>query len=315
MSRLQQKCLVASTAMHGLLLLVVLVAPLILLSDAKKDDLPVLKVIPGKLVDELMSGGGSPTAKPPSTPVTELPRPAAKSQPAPVIEPPKPAPEAEPTSKPLVKPLKERNKLVKPAPEPEPPPVLPKDPPAKPTVSRPRPQIKVDTKIAPRTPREVADANAKAAEEEARVEARARVRAEAEARRQALQRFAKSVDGAADSITENLSHGTTIEMPGPGGEAYANYGQAIKTIYDQAWVDPDEVSDDVATVQVEIVVARDGALVSDKIAKRSGIPALDKSVQNALNRVRKLPPFPAGAKESKRTFIINFNLKAKRLLG
>ena len=89
----------------------------------------------------------------------------------------------------------------------------------------------------------------------------------------------------------------------------------MKTYYDQAWIDPEEVSDDDATVEVKVVIARDGRVISDSIIKRSGIPALDKSVQNALDRVEKLPPFPEGAKEAQRTFIINFNLKAKRLLG
>ena len=68
-------------------------------------------------------------------------------------------------------------------------------------------------------------------------------------------------------------------------------------------------------MKVKVVIARDGSVITDAILKRSGIPALDKSVENALNRVRQLPPFPEGAKDAQRTFIINFNLKAKRLLG
>ena len=114
-----------------------------------------------------------------------------------------------------------------------------------------------------------------------------------------------------------MSAGTTIEPLGPGGEAYADYGQVVKSLYDQAWIDPGEVSDDAATVKVKVVIARDGEVVSDSMVKRSGIPALDKSVQNALDRVRArgLPPFPEGAKEIQRTYIINFNLKAKRLVG
>jgi len=68
-------------------------------------------------------------------------------------------------------------------------------------------------------------------------------------------------------------------------------------------------------VKVKVVIARDGAVISDAIITRSGIPSLDKSVDNALRRVQQLPPFPEGAKQTQRTFIINFNLKAKRLLG
>ena len=89
----------------------------------------------------------------------------------------------------------------------------------------------------------------------------------------------------------------------------------VKTYYDRAWIDPEEVSEDAATVKVKVTIARDGAVLSDSVIKRSGIPSLDKSVENALGRVRQLPPFPEGAKEAQRTFIINFNLKAKRLIG
>jgi hypothetical protein len=38
-------------------------------------------------------------------------------------------------------------------------------------------------------------------------------------------------------------------------------------------------------------------------------------VQRTLDRVTFVAPFPDGAKEKERTFIINFNLKAKRMLG
>jgi hypothetical protein len=37
-------------------------------------------------------------------------------------------------------------------------------------------------------------------------------------------------------------------------------------------------------------------------------------VQRTLDSV-KLPPFPPGAKETQRTYIINFNHTVKRLLG
>ena len=302
--------------MHGLLILFVIVGPLVLFSDIqRKDDRPILKVIPGKVVDELMSGGGSPNAKPLTTPAVEQPKPAPPPETTPEVETPKPAPAPEPAKKIEVEPPKKLRETVKPAPKVDPAPVVPKEPPLKPT-TRPKSQIKVDAKVTSRTPKELADANAKAAEEAAKAKAREeQARAAAEARRQALQRFARSLDGAADSVSENLSPGTTIEVPGPGGEAYANYGAVIKAIYDRAWIDPDNVSDDAPAVQVEVVVARDGSIVSDRVTRRSGVSALDQSVQNALKRVTEVPPFPEGAKESKRTFLIRFNLKTKRLLG
>jgi hypothetical protein len=48
----------------------------------------VLKVIPGRLVDEMLFGGGSPSAKTPPAP--ELPKPSV--QPVPEVEQPKPLP-------------------------------------------------------------------------------------------------------------------------------------------------------------------------------------------------------------------------------
>ena len=38
-------------------------------------------------------------------------------------------------------------------------------------------------------------------------------------------------------------------------------------------------------------------------------------VQRAMDAVKKLPPFPESIKDSERSFTIEFNLKAKRLLG
>ena len=146
-------------------------------------------------------------------------------------------------------------------------------------------------------------------------DAKTQAQAEAESRRRTAQQLVARINSSSERISENLSAGTTIEPLGPGGPAYANYAQVVKTYYDRAWIDPEEVSENAATVKVRVVIARDGAVVSDSIITRSGVSSLDKSVENALRRVQQLPPFPEGAKEAQRTFIINFNLKAKRLLG
>lgn len=313
MNRLQKKCTVASVLMHVVLLLALLVGPLFLMAEKRSNDLPILKVIPGHLVDDAMFGGGSPTAPPPATPAVETPaRPPAPLPTPVVIEPVKPAPAVETPPKPLVDPPKERNK---PAPEPEP--VVVKEQSVKPTVPKSKPTIKVDTKITPRTPKEVADARTKAVEEEAKAAERAQAKAAADARRKAIQNFASRLDGAESSLKANLSTGTTVEIQGPGGAAYANYGQAIKSIYDAAWIAPTEASEAATGVRVEVVIARDGTVISDRILKRSGDSALDRSVQNALDRVSgsRLPAFPSGNTESRQTFIINFNLKEKLEAG
>jgi TonB family protein len=68
---------------------------------------------------------------------------------------------------------------------------------------------------------------------------------------------------------------------------------------------------------VEIVVARNGDIVSSKIVSRSGDSSVDQSVQRALDTVerQKLPPFPTGAADTQRTFLIRFNLEAKQSNG
>jgi TonB family protein len=106
-----------------------------------------------------------------------------------------------------------------------------------------------------------------------------------------------------------------IDTPSGSGQAYANYAQAIKTIYERNWHPPDETSRDDAVVRVRIVIAKDGSIVSAKIIGRSGDGGVDTSVDATLRRVREVPPFPASAKEKTRTYTIGFSLKAKRGTG
>jgi TonB family protein len=155
---------------------------------------------------------------------------------------------------------------------------------------------------------ESADSNSKSAAQQAD-----RSRAAANAWRQ-------SIDQSVQSLRASLSSSTTIEEFGTGGigggEAYANYAQAIKSIYDAAWRDaPEDVVDDSLTTEVKVAIARDGRVISARIVTPSGNAALDRSVRRALDRVESVPPFPKGAKETERIYTIYFNLKAKRLLG
>jgi outer membrane biosynthesis protein TonB len=56
-------------------------------------------------------------------------------------------------------------------------------------------------------------------------------------------------------------------------------------------------------------------VISALILSPSGDANVDSSVQRTLDRVTFVAPFPDGATEKERTFIINFNLKTKRMLG
>src|SRR5207244_12990110 len=87
-----------------------------------------------------------------------------------------------------------------------------------------KPKIKVSTTVVNRAAEKEkarAEAEAKA---KAQTEAKARAKAEGEARRRATQQLESRLNSAYQSLSKNLSSGTTIEPLGPGGEPYADYG-------------------------------------------------------------------------------------------
>ncbi|MBU6410693.1 MAG: energy transducer TonB, partial [Verrucomicrobia bacterium] len=80
-------------------------------------------------------------------------------------------------------------------------------------------------------------------------------------------------------------------------------------------IPPDNAQNDEANVKVTVTIARDGTVVSARIIGPSDDPGVDASVQRTLERVKFIAPFPEGSTEKERTYTINFNLKAKRMLG
>ena len=103
-------------------------------------------------------------------------------------------------------------------------------------------------------------------------------------------------------------------MPGDSTVAYANYASVVKSIYDQAWTLPDSIANDDENVKVTATIASDGTVISARIVAPSGSPAVDQSVQAALDKVRYAAPLPDDAREDQRTITIYFDVKAK-LLG
>jgi TonB family protein len=132
---------------------------------------------------------------------------------------------------------------------------------------------------------------------------------------QQQQRQARAIRSALQNLKSNLTPGTTIEAPGNGSVAYASYDSVVKSIYEQAWVPPDKADNDEANAKVSVTIANDGTVISARIVTPSGDAGVDASVQRTLSRVTFIAPFPKGATEKERTYIINFNLKTKRLLG
>jgi len=304
MDRLQKKCVFASTGFHLLLAVILLIGPAFVASKSQPDNLPVLDFVPLKTVDALLSGGGNPNANPPPAPM-QKPLPAP---PAPVIK-PAPTPPAEKVR------------------EPDPPKEVVKE------VTPPRDEDSLDPSKERKPNKPVIDftpvvRSTKDAKAEAKVRAEAKARAEAQAQEEAREqqarqeairrrRVAAAFGSAANSLEEGRSSGTTIELKGPGGGGvpYANFLQAVKSVYQRTWIVPDGITDENATVAVSVTIARDGTVVSSRITRSSGNAAVDRSVQVTLDRVKVAAPLPDDAKENQRTVGINFNVAAKRALG
>jgi colicin import membrane protein len=125
---------------------------------------------------------------------------------------------------------------------------------------------------------------------------------------------ARALRNAIRNLKNNFSPGTTVDMPGNSSAAYANYADAVKSVYDQAWTLPDTIASDNENVKVSVTIASDGAVVSARIIEPSGDSALDASVQRTLERVTFIAPFPEGTTDKQRTYTINFNPQVKQML-
>jgi TonB family protein len=293
MNRLQKKCFVASAGIHLLLGLILFIGPAFVSSTSKPDDnLPTLNFVPLKTVDELVApGGGNPKAQPPAATPQPIPQAAQAAPP-----PPQPKPQIQPEKVREPEPPKD----LKPAREEEDSLLAAKEKASK--------KIEISTKLVTRQK----DSNL---EKKAREEARAKQEAKAEA--DARQRLARQIGRAAERIGNDVSGGTTVELQGPGGGGlpYANWKQAVKSVYANAWLLPDGVVDDEATTVASVTIARSGRVVFSQITQRSGDLTVDRSVQATLDRVTYAAPLPDNAKEDERTIKILFNVRAKRSLG
>ncbi len=305
MNRLQKKCLIATAGLHLSLVLILVFGSAFFTEKSKPDDTQLLTVIPATTIDEALNSGVKGAQPPPPAPATKPPEPQPQAkptpeppQPQPVAKPPTPAPEPAPVPKPtVVERVKDFFKAEPPKPKPEA--VKPVETPDKPT--KPKHEIKVDlTKQVVRNTTKTTDTRAA---DNAK-----------EIKRQRDTRM-KAIAAAAQAIKENATTATTVEMPGEGSVSYANYASVVKSIYERAWRTPNNVDNDNANTRVSVTIASDGTVTSSRMLTPSGDANVDASVQQTLDRVTFIAPFPDGAKEKEKTFIINFNLKAKRMFG
>ena len=257
-------------------------------ASKKPLDVARVKVVPTKLIDQALSGGGGNPNLPPSDAMqkgnTLKPQPPPSPPPKPL-----PAPPPEPRT---VEPLPTTKK---------PSPKAAAKAPAKPTVR---------TAKGESAPISLKPIVRSAADKEA-----ARAVAEARERAAENQRFSKQLGKAMENLRAGFESGTVVEASGPGGEAYINYAAFVEQVYKDAWIVTDNLIDDAATTRVNVTIARSGNVISAIIERRSGNSALDRSVERVLNKVKFVAPFPEGAREDQRVFIINFNLKPNRLTG
>lgn len=292
MDRLQKKCFLATTGVHLLLLVLMLVGPGFLSRKNPVDDLPILDFIPARLVDAPFSSGGTPVAPPP-TPEPQPPRPSPPVVAPPVVTPP-------PQPQPVVK-------LPEPSPpKPQPAPPAPKAVEKTPVPEKPEPRKPVvSTKLVTRTPEAAAKERAQREAEAARAAARER------------EKLANQIGRSISTLRQNFTPTTTIEEVGTGGggPAYASYAQIVRSRYTLAWRPPEDLDDESAKVRVTVTIARDGTVLSARIVEPSGNAVMDRSIRQTLEEVTFIAPFPEGVKEERRTYTIVFNLRARRMLG
>ncbi|HEY2082358.1 MAG TPA: TonB family protein [Verrucomicrobiae bacterium] len=287
MNRLQKKCIIASTGLHLLLALILLVGPGFLSSRSKEDNTPQLDFIPLATIDGALSGGGDNTVKAPPaalvTPPTPPSPPAPVAPPEPVTPPVTPA-VAEKTPEKQQPTVRETPTEVK----------LPKN--DAPSLEIPRKhKIVVDTKLVT-----TSAADAKATRDAAKKAAAAAERRQAEAVARALSGIRGGVAGS-----------TEVKLGGPGGGGipYANFRSAVQKVYWDAWNVPEGVPN--VTVEATVTIARDGTVITARIINSSGNATVDASVQRTLDRVKFAAPLPESAKEDSRPVTIDFNTEAK----
>lgn len=332
MSRLQTKCLAASAVSHGMLLVLVVVGSAFVPQKPVEEAPPFEHVDLSALLveDDLAGGGGNPNVRqmpavPPQQPVIQQP----VAQPLPQPSRPAPQPQQpEPVKEQEVKPPPRR-----PDPEPRREPVKPErsQPEEKPekaespkydndrfnlknkTTVKPKEKPKPVFDLGSATKRKIitSNSNSKNSDDSSNAD-----EAAASKQREALLAARQGIiNGALKNIQSGVSGSTAVDVPGPGGRAYAGYGVYLKKVYEEAWIPPAAARDNEPVVEVEVTISRDGTVLARRILKKSGRSALDQSVNETLNRVKKVRAFPEGSTDAQRTFRINFNLSTKLQVG
>jgi TonB family protein len=282
MNRLQKKCFIVSAGMHLLLGLIFLSSSAFISSKPAQDVGPVLDFTPIKTTDLAVApSGGTPNAgaSRAAQPTEPEPPPAASQRPSP--EPPQ------------SNPPKQTNREIETTSEP--------------SFTESRRQVHhVEVSTTPVTRKQ----NSKSSNNEQK--------AREQAKQQAYERqqIADALTRAENRIGSEVSGGVTIGLRGPGGGSvtYANFNQAVMSVYKRAWAGtvPNDATEQDVGAEASVTIARDGSVISAYITRSSGRPAVDRSVQSVLDRVRYAAPLPEDAREDKRTVSITFDVTPKQ---
>ena len=279
MNRLEKKCFIASTGLHLLLALILLVGPAFLGSQQKPAPAQYIEIIPANIIEGAFAGGGNPHAKPPA--------------PSPPRRETAPAPPPEP-AKPQKHQTLEEPKLETASVEPS-------------ESGKRKPQIDLSKTTTRQT--------------DSKSKSKPKPREDSETQRLAKARAdqAAQVRSALENLKEGLSSSTSIDIQGPGGEAYAGYLSVLQSIYqscyDRELAAAGELAGKESTVIVVVTVERSGRVVNSRVSRPSGIAQLDRLVRRVLDQVDFIRAFPAGSKDSERTFTIGFELRLNRAIG
>jgi TonB family protein len=289
MNRLQKKCFIATVGLHLLLIVILFVGPAFFYSKPKPDDSQVLDVIPDTTIQDVLNSGKKAAQPPAPTPIVTPP-------PQPTVTPPQVQPQPTPPPQPATPApsiVQRMEDIFKPTPMPNPDTKIVEKP------EKPKPhEIKPNMETIKRTA--IKSSPSQTTSDKAQRE---------------QQQRADAIQRAIRNLKSNFTSATTVDMPGTSSVSYASYASIIKSIYTQAWTPPDNAANDEANTKVSVTVSSDGTVVESHIIGASGDSSVDGSVQRTLDRVTFIAPFPDGASEKQKTFIINFNLKAKRMLG
>jgi outer membrane biosynthesis protein TonB len=278
MSREYKKCVIASSGLHVLLVLVVLVCPAFLASKPKQVDVQLLNFVPEILIAKNFANDGGQSGNQAPAPAPPHPAPPA---------PPTPAPPPQPTRQPereVAPPQTSRESLE---------------------IAKPNAKKKMDLNLTP----VVRNPNAKPAPKDTSASDK-EAREAFVAQQQLLGRFDRSLN----TLGRGNGPATTNYRPGTGsGPSYAGYGAWVWTFFHDAWVPPDDATSEDATAEISVTIARDGTVIAKRISKKSGEPALDASMQRLLDRISSVRrPFPEEMTEKQHSYTIPFNLKSNR---